>query len=182
MASIINKAKAFTNSPKFQKKVEQKTDAVMLSGASAVNGKISQIGLKEAANKFIEVLQNEVQEHSDTFGSTAISAITQLECDDAKKIGKNKYQIPIWFSGDLHRDSLVPKKYTGIDNIVALLNNGYKADGTVYGIWQGHSAFPIYSLPMRDGTHFIDSAVRSYMSNYAKGYNVTDITVDEIYK
>lgn len=146
-----------------------------------------------AADKFIEVLKNEIKSHEGSnyaggeLGRTAISALMNLEHSQPVKVGENQYQIEVWFSGDLHRESLAPDEYPrGIDNIAALLNNGYPSDGAVkspvFGVWLGHYPWNIPSLPMRDGTHFIDNAIRTYIANYAGEYGVISVTADEIYK
>lgn len=175
--SILAKAKACTETTQFQKKVEQKTDTLITSGgiASTSGGRMVTVGgMNMAAAKFIEVLKSEI-EGSDIAISNAIS----LEHGSPVKVGVNKYQIDVWFSNNLHRESLVPDKYGGIENIVALFNNGYSAGNTVYGIWHGEQ---IASLTERIGIHFIESAVRNYMGNYASEYGVIDIEIDSAYK
>lgn len=191
MKSILDKAKACTATAKFQKRIEEKTDEVIMTGGGALSGKAITIGgASAAAGKFIEVLQNEIRslEASSGFaegrlGHTAVSALEKLDNGSPYKIGKNKYQIEVWFSDDLHRDSLAPDEYDGVDNLAALLNKGYTANQPVYGVWMGHSGnFNIASLPQRSGAQFIQNAVRNYMANYAKEYGVIDIKVDDIYK
>lgn len=189
MDSILAKAKTCMNSAQFKNKVEQKTDSVIMAGGTiqSITGKtITIAGASQAAAKFIEVLQNEIESlgagggySNGSLGVTAVDALTQLEHGGVHKIGKNKYQIGVWFAGNLHRDSLAPTEYGGIDNIAALLNNGYSAGHTVYGMWHGDN---IASLTQRDGAHFIDSAVRNYMANYASEYGVLNIEVADIYK
>lgn len=146
-------------------------------------------GMNAAAQKFIDVLKSEIQSHAGSnyaggeLGKTAISALMNLQHGQPIEIGDNLYQIEVWFSGDLHRESLAPDEFPeGIYNIAALLNNGYSAGHTVYGVWLGHSPWNIPSLPMRDGTHFVDSAIKTYMANYAREYGVVSVTADEVYK
>lgn len=192
MKSILDKAKACTASAKFQKQIEAKTDEIVLTGGGkGLAGKAITIGgASMAAAKFIEVLQNEIREleassgfSEGKLGHTAVAALEKLEHGSAHKIGKNKYQIEVWFSGNLHRDSLAPDEYDGIDNIAALLNKGYTANQPVYGVWMGHSgSFNIASLPQRSGAQFIQNAVRNYMANYANEYGVLDIKIDDIYE
>ena len=192
MKSILDKAKACTASAKFQRQIEAKTDEIVLTGGGkGLAGKAITIGgASMAAAKFIEVLQNEIRdlEASSGFaegklGHTAVNALEKLEHGSPRKIGKNKYQIEVWFSGNLHRDSLAPDEYDGIDNIAALLNKGYTANQPVYGVWMGHSGnFNIASLPQRSGAQFIQNAVRNYMANYANEYGVLDIKIDDIYE
>lgn len=142
-----------------------------------------------AAAKFIEVLRNEIRSLEATsgfadgkLGATAVEALSQLDHGTPYKVGKYKYEIPVWFENGLRRDSLCPDEYDGIDNIAALLNSGYDAGHVVYGIWLHHSPFNIPSLQHRSGAHFIENAIRDYMGNYASDYGVTNIEVDDIYK
>lgn len=206
MKSILDKAKVYTSSDKFQKQIEAKTDEVVLTGGSkGLAGKAITIGgASAAAGKFIEVLQNEIRslEASSGFadgrlGHTAVSALEKLGHGSPHKIGKNKYQIEVWFGESeaahdkyLRRDSLAPDYFDeGINNIAALLNNGYKnhgktmTDNPVYGVWMstGHG-FNIPALRQRSGAQFIQNAVRNYMANYASEYGVLDIKVDDIYE
>lgn len=177
MESILSKAKACTETAQFQKKIEQKADILIANGgvAGTASGRMVTIsGMSMAAAKFIEVLKSEI-DGSDI----AISSVISLEHGSPVKVGTNKYQIDVWFSNNLHRDSLVPGKYGGVDNIIALFNNGYSAGNTVYGIWHGEQ---IASLTERTGIHFIESAVRNYMANYASDYGVIDIEIDAAYK
>lgn len=177
MESILAKAKACTSTAQFQKKIEQKADALITSGGiyDTIGGrKVTISGMEMAAGKFIEVLQNEI-----AGSDIAISSAISLDHGAPQKVGTNRYQIDVWFTNNMHRDSLVPGKYGGVDNIVALFNNGYSAGNSVYGIWHGEQ---IASLTERTGIHFIESAVRNYMANYASEYGVIDIAVDPAYK
>ena len=88
MKSILDKAKACTATAKFQKRIEEKTDEVILTGGGVTswNGKAITIGgASAAAGKFIEVLQNEIRslEASSGFaegklGHTAVAALEKL--------------------------------------------------------------------------------------------------------
>lgn len=195
MQSILNKAKQYTNSASFQKKVEQKTDDMILTGGAPKGKLITISGINMAAAKFIEVLQNEINSHAIAegggglngrgLGATAVSALTKLEHGTPVKVGKNQYQIEVWFSNNLSRESLAPDHYDGIDNLAALLNKGYSAANTVYGTWVGHGYadhFNIPSLREREGLHFIENAIRDYMANYATEYGVINIDVDDVYE
>lgn len=193
MNSILEKARKATSSSGFQKKLEVMTDTKLMGGGVMTNGQGATIyGTSMAAAKFIEVLQNEIQSHAVSaggggfsaggLGSTAIEALIKLEHDQPVKVGRNRYQIGVWFTGDLSRESLVPGKYDGVENIAALLNTGYTAGHRVYGVWKGHGDERRASLTERDGAHFIENAIRDYMANYAKEYGVIDIEVDDVYK
>lgn len=200
MQSIINKAKEFTESSAFQEQIETKIDEIVRRGGVSTGKRITISGINTAATKFIEVLQNEIQSYAIAegggglngrgLGPTAISALTKLEHGAPVKVGKNRYEIEVRFTDDLGRDSLAPDYYNGEDrikNIAALLNNGYSAADTIYGIWAGSqhgyaSSFNIPSLREREGLHFVQNAVRDYMANYAPEYGIINIRIDDVYK
>lgn len=195
MNSIIKKAKKRIEQRDMQKQIENLIDGVFLGTLGKMsfssNNALCKHTPYEAATKFIDVLQKEIESlggiSRDDFangnlGETAISTLTKLNHGSPVKVGKFKYMIDVNFTEDLHRDSL-DSKYEGIDNIAALLNNGYEARGTVYGIWIGHHNNQIISgIQIRDGAKFIESAIRNFMSNYAMDYGVIDIQVNDIYK
>lgn len=191
MESILAKAKKATASAGFQRNIERKVDDIIKNDGLS-GRRFTVTGMHMAAAKFIEVLQNEIKSHAASaggggfsdgnLGSTAVDALLKLEHGEPYKVGKNSYQIEVWFTEDLSRESLAPNKYDGIDNIAALLNTGYDAAHRVYGIWKGHGDERRASLVERDGARFIENAIRDYMANYSSEYGVVDITVDDIYK
>lgn len=100
------------------------------------------------------------------------------------------YEIALYFEGDLHRDSLDNDLgYEGVDNIVALFNNGYHARNYVYGWWEGHKATGdgvlrsgvgtdfawVRSKKEREPLHFIQQAVHDFNANYGADYGVTAV-------
>lgn len=192
ISSILEKAAKATKTASFKKSIDQVVDRIMTEGSATNIGSGGNVvtisGVSMAASKFIEVLQNEIQSHagsdfgSGELGPTAIDALVRLDHGEPTKIGRNKYQIAVWFSEDLSRESLCPNQYDGIDNIAALLNSGYSARHRVYGVWSNHGSDRQPSLADRAGTQFIENAIREYMANYASEYGVVDIEVDEIYK
>lgn len=198
MKSILSKAQKAIHSSEFQKRIEQKVDVMVMTGGASsthntASGRTATIyGANMAASKFIEVLQNEIKSHAISaggggfsaggLGATAVDALIKLEHGRPVKVGKNRYQIGVWFTEDLSRESLAPGKYSGVENIAALLNSGYSAGHQVYGIWKGHGDERRASLVERDGAHFIENAIRDYMNNYAKDYGVIDIEIDDVYK
>lgn len=197
MASILAKAQACMGESEQQKKVQQVVDNSVLGNYSPSKGKKTFFTPAEAAGKFKQILETEIESYGSTtskefkaggLGKTAVSTLTDLTVDDTvvsapSKVGKNRYTIGISFSGDLHRDSLVPKLYDGVDNIAALLNNGYSAGRRVYGIWKGHNDDKrMGSLTDRAPSEFVDYAVRNFMATCAKKYGVINIEVNDIYE
>lgn len=183
-SSILGKAKKYMGRADAQKRIEKVVDNVMLNFVSKSGNTL--FNPSDAAQRFIEVLQDEIHSHAGMtvsdggLGATAVESLTRLEHGSPVKVGKNSYQISISFSDNLHRDSLYSSGYPdGVENIAALLNTGYTADKRVYGTWHGKK---IGSLQDRSGARFIESAIRTFMANDAKNYGVVDIEVDDIYK
>lgn len=182
--SIFDKAKRRMGDSDMQKRLEKVVDNVVLNFVAASGG--SPPNPSDAAKRFIEVLQAEIQSHagmsvsSGGLGSTAVDSLIQLTHGNPVKVGRNSYQIAVSFADNLHRDSLYQSGYPdGVENIAALLNTGYDAGKRVYGTWHGEK---IASLQHRDGARFIESAIRTFMANDAKNYGVIDIEVDDVYK
>lgn len=197
MDSILAKAKKATSSASFQKKIDEKIDSIVTGRSSNGSGNrgggtsASNPPPPDAAKKFIEVLQNEIKSHaisegggfsSGKLGESAIDALIKLDYGAPIKLSKRLYQIAVWFTEDLGRESLAPDRYKGIENIAALLNSGYTAGHRVYGVWNGHGDERIASIVKRDGAHFIENSIRNFLEDYAKEYGVTNIEVDEVYK
>ena len=142
---------------------------------------------QKAAQKFIEILKEEIRNAvGKDFSGGQISADAAEELENIVfdkpvviKTGGNrkvnKYSIGILFIGDPHRDSLDQNRYDGIDNIFYLLNDGYNARNTVRGVWKGHGNNEIESLQNREGAHFVESAIKRFMSECAAQYNVVGI-------
>lgn len=109
---------------------------------------------------------------------------------------KDGFEIPLYFAGDLHRDSLENDLgYGGINNIVALFNNGYTASNHVYGWWNGHTSTGesvtrsnggdnfawVRSKIERPALRFIQQAISDFNGNYGAEYDVTAVAA-EIYE
>ena len=189
--SIMMKAEACMNSPKMEKKVEEYVDEVIVGRiVFRQTGSKKAKTIEEAADKFIEVLSNEINQHVGTnfskgnISELARDALCGLDYGKPYKVGDN-YCINVWFENELHRESLLPKEWDGIDNIAALLNSGYIAGGAVYGEWIDHnqkSHGDVWSLRKRAGAHFVEQAISDFMGNYATEYNVIKIEASDDYR
>lgn len=178
--SIKKKAAEYMKTPKMQREVQNKVDKYMLGEISISFGRDRGAPPPPslAAAKFIEVLQNEIC--SSGLSKDAIDAVSNLSHGSAYRSGVNKYIIPIYFTGELSRPSLDPERYGGINNIVALLNSGVDHKmHAVHGEWHGVETWSKTVIP---GAHFIENAIRNFMSNYSTEYGVIDIDVDDVYK
>lgn len=175
MDSILAKAKAHMGSSTGQNKIDNVISKVMLGNIRLQSGGTAHTP-EEAASKFIEVLRSSI--NSAGLSEGAIGAVSNIEHGSAHSIGHNTYIIGVYFVGDMTRPSLDEAKYGGINDIVALFNNG--VDHTmrpVHGLWHGKETWSRTVIP---GTHFIEQAVTDFMGNYASEYNVTSISVEGI--
>ena len=179
--SIMEKVDTRLKKKDMQKKIDAIIDSKMVGTVLA----------KSAANAFVDVLHSEVDALSSTppanggLGPTAISAAKKVSVGTPVKLANNMYSIGISFDGNLSRDSLVPSDFDPIDNIIALLNNGYSAGDYVYGAWMSSTLVYnswIRSLKNREGAHFINNAANIFKRDYREKYNVIDCKIDDIYE
>lgn len=82
---------------------------------------------------------------------------------------KERWVVEFVFE-DTERDSLDPDTYPSthpdhIQDIVALLNHGYDADGTVYGYWET-AGQRVRSLQSRDGLYFIQHGAHDFNARF----------------
>ena len=193
MGSIMSKMRAFSESPKGKKRMKACLEMYEKEGrASTAAGDklLTEKMMWEAVSKFIHVMKitaadydlpESVMEHINGLESSGL--ITKLPNDGG-------YEIHLSFSGDLHRDSLENDLgYEGIDNIVALFNNGYHARNYVYGWWDNHKATGdgvlrsgydskfayVRSRKEREALRFIQQAVINFNANYGTEYGVTAV-------
>ena len=87
----------------------------------------------------------------------------------------SRYEININLSkSSIHRDSLIPAQYSGIDDIIRLFITGYSAKEEVWGNWKTHGNIRIKSLKHRSGSRaFFDNAINEFNAKYvgkAKAY------------
>lgn len=120
--SLSSKLNAWIKSPQGQSRLQNKLEEYNRNGVkktAAGDSVIPETRIYEAAAKFIQVLQmtaksydlpDSVMKHIE--GMSSSGTIIQTE---------EGFEIPLYFEGDLHRDSLDNDLgYEGINNIVAL--------------------------------------------------------------
>lgn len=143
--------------------------------------------MQAAAQKFINIMKSTALNYN--LPDSVMAHINGLEAGNIRKTSEG-FEIPLFFAGDLHRDSLENDlNYDGIDNIVALFNNGYHASNYVYGWWRtrktdGGAAFEssnrddfawVRSKKDREALHFIQQAITDFNANYGAEYDVTAV-------
>ena len=141
--------------------------------------------LKSAANSYD--LPNSVKAHFDSL--TVIF-------EDAKNDVDGEFICYIYFADDLSRPSLENdyRQWDGINNIVALFNNGYVASKPKFGWWNDHkpqsgsvyrsginsSDAYIRGTQARPSLRFMQATIEDFYSKYAKKYAMT-LTLNDIY-
>lgn len=192
--SIMKKVTAYSRTDSGKAKMHEviqryRSDRVEKTGAG--DRVMTETDMWTAASKMISVLRSTAQSYG--LPASVMRHFDNLGCSKIYEMPDGSSVIYIYFEDDLHRDSLYSEGYDGINNIVALLNNGYHARDYVYGDWDGHrptgeavfdgrsidtSAY-IRSRKDREGLHFIQQAIQDFNGNYGTDYNVTAVAADD---
>lgn len=193
--SIMGKVEAWSKTEEGKRRINEVIERYRKEGRTktAAGSDIPTVKrMEEAANKLIETLRSyacDLQESADSvkkhFDSLYPSA--PIKRNDGKTV------IYVYFRDDLSRDSLEDgdggRTGEGAENIVAVLNNGARAEDFAYGWWDGHDPTgyaldrsggdlkPGYawvrSKKNREGLHFINKAVDEFNKKYGAQYHVT---------
>lgn len=176
--------KQYAQSPKGKKRIKQYLEQRRADGNPLASGKrlVSMVSMEEAAKLLIAVIQKHIPDSIANVGNT-------LNNSSPIKRKDGSFEVKVAFdAGVLHRESLYYDEYDGIDNIVALLNNGYHARNHVYGWWDGHKDTPrnpyvdtdswIRSKKDREALNFMQAAVAEFNSSYGEKYDVTAMLGD----
>ena len=198
IGSIMQKVDAYGRSVNGKLRMKECIERYAAEGVNktaAGDKVITETEMWKAAAKLISVLKSTAQ--SCDLPASVMQHFDSLHCSEIYEMPDGSSVIYIYFGGDLHRDSLYSEGYDGIDNIVALLNNGYHARNYVYGWWEGHSPTGdnsyrsggfdsndawVRSRKDRNGLGFIQQAVQDFNGNYGADFNVTAIAGDDYNK
>lgn len=182
---ISKKFASYSRSHNADKKIDSYIDDSIRDGKK-INGLVTPESMNEAAAKMIDVIRSVAHTYS--------LPDSVMELFDAAHIVSYNYKpngiasVFIGFgntnsSSDLGRESLYPQGYPdGVDNIIALFNNGYKASGTVYGMWRPHGsakAIHVKSKQERPQLDVIADIIRTFNSNYSSDYNCEAVAGDD---
>lgn len=89
------------------------------------------------------------------------------------KINDTTYSISVSIP-KVYRPSVDPGSYPGgVDDLYTLLDEGYQASGTVYGLWHGNY---ISTRPSFGGYHTADAAISSSIGASDGIYTIQNIT------
>ncbi len=198
MSSIMNKVKAYASS----KEGKERTRAVLKKyreeGRLTTDGGgevLTKATMSRLAQELINILKttansydlpNSVMAHFDSLTATF------------EDLGNDKFACYIYFADDLSRESLETdyNQGDGINNIIALFNNGYVASAPKYGWWNGHSPTGeslnramtgtesyayVQSKQARPSLRFMQAAIEDFYSHYKSKYAMTVTLNDDEY-
>ena len=195
LGSIMKKVEAYgrsVNGKLRMKECIEKYAADGVNKTAAGDKVVTETEMWNAAAKLISVIKSTAQSHD--LPASVMRHFDMLHCSKIYQMPDGTSVIYIYFGGDLHRDSLYSEGYDGVDNIVALLNNGYHARNYVYGWWDNHkptgdnsyrsggfdsSDAWVRSRKDREGLGFIQQAIQDFNGNYGADFNVTAIAGDD---
>jgi len=196
----MSKVGAYSRSVSGKLRMKECIDKYAADGKNktAGGGKVmTESDMWEAGAKLIRILQETAR--GCDLPQSVMKHFLSLECSKPHRMPDGSTVMYVYFEDDLSRDSLEggANGYTGegINNIVALLNNGAHASDYVYGWWNGHKPTGeavfrsgihlnedyawIRSQKDREGLHFIQQAVEDFNGNYGADYNVTATAGDD---
>ena len=196
--SIMGKVAKFAKSPKGQKMIQKVLAEHQKSGQPLANGTIvvGEKEMREASNALIEIIRRHLPESIAVTGASLTSSVP-------RKLPTGEYECVISFGADaIRRESLEtentdrdPSGHTGegVNNIVALFNNGYRAQGYAYGDWRGHGITYLFNSPgesfswvrsrkEREALHFMQEAIAEFNNTYSSKYGATAILGAEYQK
>lgn len=193
MSSIMRKVSAHSRTDKGKAEMRERIQKYRADGVGKTGGGgkvVTEADMWTAATKMIDVLRSTAQSYG--LPASVMRHFDSLACSRIYEMPDGSSIIYIYFEDDLHRDSLYPEGYDGVQNIIALLNNGYHAKDYVYGRWAGHSpaggskldggsadaSAYIRSRKDREGLRFIQQAVKDFNGNYGADFNVTAVAGD----
>lgn len=148
---------------------------------SSVQAKISELQRKAIANN--KTLSVQSQKQMEEAGQKLLDTIIKHLPTSLSHIGKQltgcissvhsengQYQIDVVFPTEIiRRESLYSDEYDGVDNIIALFNNGYKAKNPVYGYWKPADK-RVRSTVSRSSLKFMQEAIDEFNSAYGNQY------------
>lgn len=194
----MSKVGAYSRSVGGKLRMKERINKYVSDGQSktAGGGKImTEDDMYRAAYKMMDVLKQTAKESD--LPASVLQHILTMDCSKPYKMPDGHMEIWIYFGGDMHRESLEDgdggHTGEGVNNIVALFNNGAHASDYVYGWWNNHSPTGealtrsshtdgfawVRSKKDREALHFIQQAVGDFNGNYGSDFNVTAVAGDD---
>lgn len=182
-SALNDKLKAYANTSVGKRRMRdciqtaRDSGKTLASGGNVVDKKL----MLEMAYALAEMIRKRLPSSISDVGDTLSVSAPARRPDGSYKVVLN------FDASALHRNSLENDLgYNGIDNIVALFNNGYHAKNYVYGWWDGHqpSGESVYRSGStgdyawvrgekeREALRFMQSAEAEFNAVYASKYGV----------
>lgn len=204
MSSVMGKVRAFSESSNGKQRMKACIEKYGKEGramTAAGDRLLTDDMMWEAAAKMITVLRATAKDFD--LPESVMKHFDSLDCSSPIRMPDGSSVVYIYFDDkfddSLHRDSLENGEngYTGdgINNIIALFNNGAHASKFVYGWWNGHEpeGESIYrsggdlhtkyawvrSKKDREPMRFMQQAVIDFNGNYGHEYGVTAVVGDD---
>lgn len=207
MGPIMSKVSVYAKSAEGKGRMKEYIGQCRSQGRSETFGGstiITEDEMVVAAGHMVQLIQEAGRNAS--LPESVMNHLSNLEVSPPTHRPDGSVAVYIYFSGDLHRDSLEDdsdyyggefggRTGEGVDNIVALFNNGANAKNFVYGSWSGHNPTgyaldrsagdlkPGYawvrSRKDREALHFIQKAVDTFNDTWGTLYNTTAVAGDE---
>lgn len=138
--SIESKIHAFLQSSAGQKLMSDTIAGYRASGKTKTAGG-SKLVTEKDIRQIASELADEIRRQAASAGVPAsVLEDMTMAMTASTDSNEDKYEAELYFTGDLHRNSLYEEGYPdGLFNVVALFNNGYVTSHDVYGWWDGHS-------------------------------------------
>ena len=196
MSSIMGKVRQYNNTDAGKKKIQETVRKYRESGKSKTDAGAELLTkplMAQLANELIDILKTTAQSYDLPPSVLAhFNSLTYVVED----LGNDMYQCYIYFMDDLSRESLETDENQGdgINNIVALFNNGYVASAPKYGWWNGHAptgnsiqfSTPgvsndayVVSRQWRVSLGFMQNAIEDFYSKYRNKYAMSLTLSDE---
>lgn len=183
-SAIMGKLQAYANTTVGKRRMKACIENAQSTGKQLASGDkvVSVKQMTEMANALAEMIRRRLPESIADVGNTLVSTAPVKHPDGS-------YEVVLRFDPSaLHRDSLDNDLgYDGINNIVALFNNGYHAKNYVYGWWDGHrptgdSLFRsgqvqgdyawVRSEKEREALQFMQDAAEEFNTVYGSKYGI----------
>ena len=196
---ILKKIKKYAASPEGKQNIEAKRKEAFKNkqkfGKSTGENSVITVNdyAKLASKWFKYFLDATADTNNPALFEIAANALASAIVGKPEKIGEGLYKVSIVFDKkQLRRESLTGEDFwgseyktgEGIDNILALFNNGMDIEygkPVPYGKWETHGIY-VRATTHRDALQFMQKALQEYMNEYRKTFNIKSGDIGDIYK
>lgn len=168
--SIAAKCRAWSKTPAGQARIKSVISEYSAEGRQVTYGGGVVATLAEMCKMADELVSGIKNAAASTGVSGSVMDAVSTLSYMVEDLGEGSYRFNLYFGGNLYRDSLAPEKYGGVENIIALFNNGYVAGSPVHGEWHGHY---VSSKTIRPSLMFMQQAVDAFIGQYGGQYNMS---------